>query len=562
MKTKQLLFVLIFALGGWISNAQTPNWQWAKGAGGTFTDIGYGISTDAGGNVLVTGFFYGPSISFGTTTLTNADTSGITSDIFVVKYDANGNVLWAKSAGGTYGDYGISISTDAGGNVLVTGPFESSSISFGTTTLTNAGAGASDIFVVKYDANGNILWAKSAGGTFSDGGDGISTDAGGNVLVTGDFYSPSISFGTTTLTNADTSGNTPDIFVVKYDANGNVIWAKSAGGTSYDWGNGISTDAGGNVLVTGYFISPSISFGTTTLTSAGNADIFVVKYDANGNVLWAKSAGGTFEDVGYGMSTDAGGNVLVTGYFASTSISFGTTTLTNAMTNSTNDIFVVKYDANGNVLWAKSAGGTSHDIAYGISTDAGGNVLLTGDFYSPSISFGTTTLTSAGPGVSDVFVVKYDANGNVLWAKSAGGISTDIGYGISTDASGNVLVTGYFNSPSISFGTTTLTNSGGADVFVVKLGSVTTGVEENALENTISVYPNPFSTQTTLQTDILLKNATLTVYNLYGQTAKQIKNISGQTVSLSRDNLPSGLYYLRLTQDNRVIKVDKFVITD
>ena len=232
------------------------------------------------------------------------------------------------------------------------------------------------------------------------------------------------------------------------------------------------------------------------------------------------------------------------------------------MTNSTNDIFVVKYDANGNVLWAKSAGGTSHDIAYGISTDAGGNVLLTGDFYSPSISFGTTTLTSASPGASDVFVVKYDANGNVLWAKSAGGIFTDIGYDISTDASGNVLVTGYFNSPSISFGTTTLTNAGGADVFVVKLGSVTTGVEENFMDNTISVYPNPFSAQTTLQTDNILKNATLTVYNYFGQTVTLIKNINGQTVVLSRDNLTSGLYFLRLTEDNKVFSVDKLVITD
>lgn len=139
-------------------------------------------------------------------------------------------------------------------------------------------------------------------------------------------------------------------------------------------------------------------------------------------MLWAKSAGGTSIEGAQGISTDETGNVLITGYFASTSITFGTTTLTNAMGI---DIFVVKYDALGNVLWAKSAGGISSDFGVSIANDVSGNIFVTGFFNSPSINFGTTTLINKGE--SDVFVVKYDEKGNVMWVKSSGGVIVTLG---------------------------------------------------------------------------------------------------------------------------------------
>jgi hypothetical protein len=122
-------------------------------------------------------------------------------------------------------------------------------------------------------------WANSAGGIYNDYIGSVATDAGANVLVTGYFYSPSITFGTTVLTNANASGSTTDMFVVKYDGAGNVLWAHSAGGTGDEGGSGVATDAGGNVLVTGWFYSPSITFGTTVLTNAGGSDVFVAKLD-------------------------------------------------------------------------------------------------------------------------------------------------------------------------------------------------------------------------------------------------------------------------------------------
>ena len=218
----KLFLTLLLALLGSGMYAQAPDWAWAKSAGGNNTNVEQRIATDANGNVLVTGVFNSPTITFGTVTLT-------TGSFFIVKYDASGNVLWAKSAGEQSQCYSRSIATDANGNVLVIGHFTSPTITFGTTTLINTNA-FSDIFIVKYDANGNVLWAKSASGKTQDTGIGITTDANGNILVTGGFTSSTITFGITTLSNADTSLGGADIFIVKYDTNGNVLWAKSAGG--------------------------------------------------------------------------------------------------------------------------------------------------------------------------------------------------------------------------------------------------------------------------------------------------------------------------------------------
>src|SRR5690606_28720910 len=124
-----------------------------------------------------------------------------------------------------------------------------------------------------------------------------------------------------------------DIFLVKYNASGKVLWATHAGGTGNDNSNSVSTDALGNVYITGNFMSESITFGTDTLTRKGYSDIFLAKYDARGNALWAKSVGGTKRNYANSVSADASGNVYITGYFDSDSITFGTTTLTNAGSN-------------------------------------------------------------------------------------------------------------------------------------------------------------------------------------------------------------------------------------
>ncbi len=386
MKKAFLFFIL--ALCSIALFAQNVDWLWAKQAVGTDYDICRGIAVDANGNSYVTGHFDG-SATFGTTTLTSSGSY----DIFVAKMDINGNWLWAKQAGGTNEDEGICIAINANGNSYITGFFYGSA-TFGTTTLTSSGD--FDIFVAKLNSNGNWLWAKQAGGTDNDFGNGIAVDANGNSYITGDFVE-SATFGTTTLTSSEYD----DIFVAKLDINGNWLWVKQAGGTypDYFYGNyGIAIDANGNSYVTGNF-AESATFGTTTLTSSGDYDIFVAKMDINGNWLWAKQAGGTSDDYCSSITVDDNGNSYVTGYFWG-SATFGTTTMTSS---GNSDIFVAKLDSNGNWLWVKQAGGTSFDCGNSIAVDANGNSYVTG-YFTESATFGATTLT--GSGYKDIFVAK------------------------------------------------------------------------------------------------------------------------------------------------------------
>ncbi len=551
---KKIITILAALVISANSFAQAPNCLWANSSGGAGDDVGQSVATDAHGNVYVTGYFKSATMTFGTTTLTNADNTGNSNDIFVAKYDAAGTLLWAKLAGGSGNDYCNSITTDASGNVYVTGYFPSPTISFGTTTLSNVDNTGNtwDVFVVKYDATGNVLWAKRAGGNGGEVSTSIVTDASGNVYVTGFFTSASTTFGAITLTNANNLGMFWDILFVKYAPNGTVLWAKSAGGTSDDYVTSVASDVSGNVYVTGYFQSTTITFGSTTLNNAGFRDIFIVKYDTSGTVLWAKSAGVTVDDMGLSVSTDASGNIYVTGAFQSPTITFGTTTLTNAdNTGNSWDMFVVKYEATGNVLWAKRAGVTGNDYGTCVATDASGNVYVTGSFDSPTITFGTNTLTNVG--YEDIFIAKYDAAGTVLWATSSGSTTYDRAYSIATDTIGNAYVTGCFDSPTITFGTNIITNAGiGQDMFIAKYEGTGTGVDELFGIKDLSVSPNPATTAITLTIPKLI-NANITITNLTGKQVAtyNLQNTSTKTIDISQ--LAEGLYFVSLQSDEGVV---------
>src|SRR5207247_11049724 len=230
------------------------------------------------------------------------------------------------------------------------------------------------------------------------------------------------------------------------------LWAKRATGPGNDFSDGAAVDSAGNVYLTGFFASSTVSFDSFSLTnaSAGSYDIFVTKYNSSGNAVWAKRAGGTKLDYSYGIAADASGNVYVTGTYSSATAAFGSVSLTTANAGS-GDIFVANYNTAGTVLWAKRAGGTDYEEGDAIAVDASGNVYVAGGLSSASVTFGSTTLTNYLPGTEDVFVVKYDTNGNVLWARRAGGDDFDTALGLAVDAGGNVYLTGYYYSTNMAF---------------------------------------------------------------------------------------------------------------
>ena len=450
--------------------ASSQNWSWARSAasGNGGDGEGFNVSADASGNLYVTGFF-SYSITFGTNTLNAAGGTGV----FLAKYDSAGNVLWARSAGGSGSDRGNSVAADAFGNVYITGLFRSASITFGPTTLTNAGN--SDFFLAKYDSSGNVIWAKRAGGTGFDGtgdftGNTVATDGAGNIFVTGCFSSPSIAFGATTLLN--TGGN--DVFIAKYDSSGNAVWATGASGAGDDAGTSVATDASGNVYTAGYFGSSAITFGSYTFNlAAGYSDMFLVKFDPSGNIIHATSAAAGVMTINvpfnFCVATDPAQNVFVTGGFQASTVTFGPYTLTNNSTGGCN-MFVAKYDSAGAVLWASSAGGQNYDCGYSVSVDPWGYAYVSGVFSligNTSISFGSITLSYPAGGLDPMFIVKYDPAGNPLCAAAlaSGG---DDNNGVVADVFGNAYIGGDFMVNPFWVGTTSLSLTGGEDVFVAK----------------------------------------------------------------------------------------------
>jgi hypothetical protein len=317
----------------------------------------------------------------------------------------------------------------------------------------------------------------SAGGTINDEGRHIAYDIDGNIYVCGDFGGTA-TFGTTTLTSA---GNN-DIFLAKYNSNGDLQWAKRAGGTGSDRAYGITVSAtevyiSGDFEGTANFNTPSAT-GSNELTSAGNRDIYLAKYISNGDFQWAKRAGGTSDDIVYGVAV-SGTEVYIAGYFNGTA-NFNTPSATgsNQITSiGGTDIFLAKFNSSGDFQWAKRAGGTSNDIAYGIAVSAtdvyiSGSFSGTANFNTPSAT-GSNEITSAGNW--DIYLAKYNSSGTFQWARRAGGEYWDLASGIAVSGT-DVYITGYFsgtanfNTPSAT-GSNKINSDGDYDIFLAKFNS-------------------------------------------------------------------------------------------
>jgi hypothetical protein len=357
---------------------------------------------------------------------------------------------WAKSLGGSLADLSNKVTSDASGNVLLCGGFSSTNADFdpgpGITILT--ALGANDIHVTKLDAAGNLVWAKAISSSLDEQAYGIAADNSGNVLVTG-YFNGTVDFdpGVGTFTLASNGSN--DIFVLKLSSAGNFVWAVSMGSGSSDYGNQLVCDASGNVYSTGRYVGtvdfdPSAS--TSTLTSAGGADIYVLKLSSAGALVWAKSMGSGGNDEGKGIALDGTGNVHTTGSFNGISDfdpGAGTFTLN---TFGSNDVFVSKLDNSGNFMLAVQMGGASSDVGESIKVDASGNIH-TGGTISGIADFdpgnGTFNLTPSG--LTGNFISKLSSVGAFVWAKNFTGGSLVTTKDIDLDASGNVYSTGQFN---------------------------------------------------------------------------------------------------------------------
>lgn len=342
---------------------------------------------------------------------------------------------------------GTSVCTDIYGNVYFYGGIFGQTV-IGSYSL-NAQGGSSCL--IKYDSNGNLIWVR----TFeinSGTAYGVASDNSGNIFITGS-YNGGMTVGSYTF---NTNGTSDNIFLIKYDNAGNVLWANSFGGNNYDYSRSVCVDNAGNSIITGYFLSSTLAIGSYTLTNSGNNTLYTAKFDVNGNVLWASSVTNNTVTQSWSVDTDNNNNIFITGAFAGTMV-MGNFTLSSL---GAVDYFVAKYSPNGAVIWATSGGGTLIDYTRGVSVDPTGNVHIVGSFSSGSILSGTVNLNNSGQ--YDAFISKYDNSGNFLWAKKAGGPQNDFGGSVSSNSAGGYFI-GAYSSNTIQVGGTILNTPANSD---------------------------------------------------------------------------------------------------
>jgi hypothetical protein len=479
--------------------------------------------------------------------LTMTNTGATADDIYIVKYDSAGNVAWAQSIGSSYECIANDIAIDINGDVLLTGKFGGYTMSIGTLSL-NATSAFWDMFLLKINSAGTVLWGKLVG-TYNGPTESyaIATDQFANVFITGLYSDASLAIGSTTLINYGDD----DMFIAKYTSQGNFLWARSAGGKAWESGSAISCDAFGNPYIAGRF-NDSLVIGSTTLvcsgTGSGKQDIFLAKYDQEGGFVWATKAGGTEYDEVTSIVNDNSGNSYITGSYRSDPMCFGSTTF-SIVHPYTSDLFLAKYDSSGNVVWATATGGTYADIGYDM-TIRDSSLFLLGTYMSSVIPFGTTTLTNSSGNEIETFITNFDLNGNVVWAKSIQGPGHNTGNGISANAT-SLFVTGSFSGPYFKVGPDSLINLGVVNGFVARYDYATLDSSQTQITSNEHIYPNPGSGQFYFCADHPLDDAEIVITNSFGEKTKGIKNVFGQKILIDCVGLSKGVYVLQVNEKNR-----------
>ncbi len=555
LKLLAILFITFF-------NAQhvTAQWVWAdvlnNGTSGYMNILS--SATDASGNVYMGGNYY-QGANFGTIYFpVNSQQC-----FFLTKVDPNGTILWAKHFGGVHGGQLTSISTDAAGNVFIAGGFNDSALQLGSVTLRNwlPGSFNNNMFIAKLDPSGNTIWAEDA---IANGVNSIKTDASGNVIVAGSYQvGAAPTFGTITIP----IGLVSPMFIVKYNSSGSVVWAKSQNyitvpGPPYNIlvtggllatpsARCLTTDASGNFFIYGTY-SGTFTIGTTTLNSRmGSTDLCLIKYNSAGNVLWAKSIGGTWGETTNDIATDASGNVFISGSTNSLICGFDGDSVVNFGGCSNGqpfyEQFIAKYDATGNVLWVNIGRHHCNPVNF-IVTDALGNVYLLVSYpYFPSYYSG------GGSSLTNPYLEKYSPTGTLLW----GVHPTELyGASLAIDATGNLFIMGGFDSVMLTLNSSfRLINSTYLkDWYIAKYNGAGNYTPIITNENSkLVLYPNPTSDEITIKCNKPEDISTIQIYDMLGRQVYdyQPQAVVDQSINIKLPpTLSDGMYYLRIMGSN------------
>lgn len=430
---------------------------------------GVGVSTDAQGYSVVAGWYGWADTVLAGTTLH----PGIVQDVMVAKVAPDGDPVWAKGFSGNNEDAALLVDLDGQGNIYVAGSSRSSNLDFGDGPLQHAGGETTDLFVVKLDSQGGLVWARAFGGTNEDHVRAMVVDSGGNVFLAGMFMSASLVLDEITLTNATGDIGLHDAFVAKLNTEGMALWATSLPASGAEDCGGIDIDKDGYIYVTGGFSSDDFVPKDNPLPHAGSFDIFVTALNSAGQVIWATAFGGGGDEIGSGLKVDSLGHVVGTALLFGPTIDFGDGPIQNS---GGTEVIVFQLDKFGNHIWSHPYGGSKDDSPTSLVLDGADNIYVAGVSNTLTPDFGAGPLPTAGK--QDIFVMKLDSSGATVWTETWGTGADEAVFGISFGGDG-VFMTGEFWGPTFQLGEVALDNTtdpalltddGAPSFYLIRLG--------------------------------------------------------------------------------------------
>jgi len=517
------------------------SYNWILQNGGLGNDIGYSI-VYADNSIYVGGYFEG-TVVFNNDTLTSVGSS----DIFILRMNTEGDILWARRCGGIAADNIAGMKADNKGNLYISGSCTMYS-DFGPTFL--LGFGNIDAFVARIDSSGTFRWALNCGSPSDDYGLRVGINPEGTLIsFTGSYQDYGV-FGPYSL---EWYGYR-DFFVAQVDSSGNYRWIFTDGTENSESGYGLDVDSLGNTYVAGYFFSNIWYIGNYVLyNSSSNADCFLLKVSASGNLLWAKSYGGIEEDLPRPLLV-TGNSLYIAGYHYSSGNFLGL----NLTGTGSRDTYVLKADTSGTGIWAFDGVSTQDDECIDIALTPNKDILASGAF-AGQIQFNSTVHTSKGE--YDAMTLELDdETGELKGLAIGGGTGYDVFFGV-TSSEDYVYTTGYFNDTA-EFGDKTVISNGGQDAIITQLGLMV-GRNEFPIKQGIGIkiIPNPCQIASLITWDNQYKGVCHgIVLNSAGALVKEFKTENRNSYMFSRNGLAQGVYYIKIYTSEKIIGTGKLVI--
>jgi hypothetical protein len=504
-----LLSFLFFALN---ANAQAPATEWTRCLGGSSNEEAKSVkATSDGGAVII-----------GTTQSGDGDITDPPGyiDFWIVKLDAAGTIQWQKTLGSNNTDYAYSIEQTSDGGYVFTGTVGSTN---GDVTPSAYG---SQIWVVKLSSTGAIQWQKTFGGTYEEYGYCIRQTTDGGYIVA----------GSSSSTDGNVTGNHGDfdVWILKLSATGTLQWQKSYGGSLFDEAYSIRQTSDGGYVVAAYTDSNN---GNVT-GFHGFYDIWVLKLNALGNLVWQKTVGGTGQERPNDIIVTTDNNYMIAGYTNSTDgdstgVHFGI------------DAWVVKLNPAGVIQWQRTYGGNSEEVVTGIVQTADGFALS-----GTTESNDSGDITGSHPSY-DGWAFKINPSGAIQWQRYFGSESIDSFAGIQKSADGGLLLAGMTMSASIE-GVPTHGGVTSGDYLVVKL-SATLGTDGFANRKALIAYPNP------VVHTLCFNNGNVNAVDVYDNSGRLLRSGAVTENRIDLQGLASGQYIVKAYEGDAVsiIKVVK-----